>query len=207
MTRLVVAALEEAGMRADILFRPWARGYRMVTEGSVTGSFPYIRTDRREQEVLFSDVIYTAREVVVTTAAGPTSYTGEVASLAGLRYCLPLGYAVQPALKPLVDSGSIRLVRPESMEACGLLVARGRADFYVPNYLMFLDHHQRSPDLVISGPPLGHTDNFLVVPRDSAGSAEFLQQFNAGLQAIRQSGVYERLFPAYRQNGPLYGGL
>jgi len=207
VTRIVVAALENAGLRATILFRPWARGYRMVSEGSVAGAFPYIRTEQRESEVLFSDAIYTAREVVVATAEGPVEFTGEVASLAGLRYCLPLGYAVQPDLEPLVNDGSIQLVRPESMEACSLLVQRGRADFYVPNVLTFHDHRRHAPDLIISGPPLARTDNFLIVPRGVPEATQLLRRFNAGLQTLRESGAYESFFLTYGQNDPLYGEL
>lgn len=166
MTQLVVAALEQAGLEANIVFVPWARGYRMVAERSADGSFPYIRTAEREEEMLFSDTLYTAREVVVVAESSSIEFTGDPESLEGLRYCLPLGYAVQPVLQDLVDRGALQLVRPESLEACNLLV-----------------------------------------PRDDREAALFLQQFNNGLQALRESVEYERLFPAYGQNDPLYGEL
>lgn len=165
----------------------------MLLRGEMAAAFPYILTAEREEEVEYSEVLYTAREVVVSAREKAVGYDGDPSVLSGLRYCLPLGFAVQPELESLIGSGDLTLLRPDSIDSCALLVSRGRADFYVPNMMTFHDHSGRFSGLVAQSPPLSETENHLIVRKDAPGSQQLLRRFNIGLRALKESGRYEEI--------------
>ncbi len=57
-SRIVTEAFALEGIKVKWKFFPWQRGYMYTIYGKVNASIGWIKTPKREKEVLFSDPVY-----------------------------------------------------------------------------------------------------------------------------------------------------
>lgn len=185
-------------------FRPWRRGYEETQHGGYDGTFPYIYTETRSSDFIYSEPIigvtshiYVNRESRITT--------DRPSGLKGKATCLPLGYANTPRIETLVFSGEIRRITAKNMTTCAKMLEAGRIDFLEINDLL-KDSAFRAAGIAHDGvralnimtKPVAH---HLIVPRSKEWAATFIADFNRKLAEFRNSGALDKLVRDYMDKG------
>jgi len=196
-TELVVEAFGEVGQDARIDFRPWARGYHDTLWEMFVGTFPYVHTDSRAEDMHYSEEpLAVLAEIVVSRSDDPIRFENAEA-LAGRSVCRPVGYAYPDAVEDLIETGDLDLTAPAEMSSCPRMVELGRVDFFVANNFTW-------PGLVISEEldeaafhvdhdnPIRETALYFIAPRTDEGLAT-IEEFDRGLRALRASGRYDEI--------------
>ncbi len=128
LVRLVNRVFVRAGYDIDVNYAPWKRGVQDLRTGRHDVSFPYLWTEERAAEFIFSEpVLYTRRVIYFRKGETPESFTRE--SLESKSYCEPLGYLKTPVLKQLVEQGILKSTSSNTMEQCFQMLKNRRVDF------------------------------------------------------------------------------
>lgn len=195
---LVRMVAKEMGVEIEIHALPWKRGYQSTLLNEFSATFPYVDSDQRRAEMVYSEPLYDTRNVLFVRALsviqGPAEIKGKTA-------CFPLGYAVEPRLRALLDSGQLDIVRPANMEACISLVNNGRADMVMVNEVL---GHLLISDLGIEPDrfrvvnewvqPLSH---YLIAPRNHPDSGALIADFNRSLLRLKATSAYRQLIDRF----------
>ncbi|WP_395458272.1 substrate-binding periplasmic protein [Azospirillum melinis] len=206
VTDMVRRAFAVGGRRYDVRFMPWKRGYDGVVAGRFLATFPYIRTPEREREVLFSDPVMEVRQFVYLSnrsgmefrgrTVGQAGDSGGLEDFQGRTICQPVGYALPAGLEAMVGQGRLTRQTPSDLGACVRMVATGRADVLVIDEFSGAAAIQRSglaDDIRVADRPFAVVTLHLVVGRATPGAETTVADFNDGLKALKQQGVYHQL--------------
>lgn len=195
------AALASQDRSITVKFRPWRRGYQRTVNGDVDGTFPYVRTKERAQDVLFSEPMFQVKPKVVSSAQAPVEFDGTKASLDGHRMCLPEGYAPQKMLKEMIAAGRLTTLKPSSLDKCLPLVQRDRADFVVVNNFVWPstieEASYRARDFHVSDQEVEINNLYFIVGKAHEKPRSVLATVNDGLAAIRKNGKFEEIVQGY----------
>jgi len=195
-TRLVLEAFRSAGAQPRLDWLPWRRGYSMTRTGAYQASFPYLKTPEREQDFLYSDVIFTDYSYV-WTRSGDTLSPQNPAGFKGRSICVPQSYhsPLQDLLAAMIARNEVKVERPETPYNCVQMLAAGRIDalsgeedeIAAPTRSMGLAGR------IAQGPPLAKLDFHVIFPRATSGSAALRDRFDAALQRMKEDGRYATL--------------
>ncbi len=196
-TRLVLAAFRSAGMEPRLDWLPWKRGYSLTKSGAYQASFPYLHAPEREQDFLFSDPIFTDPSYL-WTRAGDRLTPDDPERFKGRTICVPQNYhsPLQDLLAPLLASGDVRMERPETPDKCLQMLAAGRIDALsgeedeIAGPLQALG---QANHIGRSSTPLAVLEFCVIFPRETVGSAELAERFNAALRRMKEDGRYAAL--------------
>lgn len=195
-TMLVKAVFENIGRPTRIEFTSWEDGYGGVLAGTYDATFPYIETEERKAEVLYSDAIFTVRPTVFTRA-NTLQVVSKVADLRDMVMCKPADWAVDGYLSDWVDSGDIETVDAASVPDCFRRLNAGTVDFVSVDRLLGTLTAQAVNDqagwvrigqLVKSGNP-----NYFVVSRANPDGPALIRAFNDSMAQLTQRGVKGQL--------------
>ena len=201
-TELIKTAFAQEKVEAKVEWLPWARGFNDAKEGTFAGTFPYLKTDERAKDFLYSDVVIKL-ESNIFIKAGNTKYNfADVAGMKGSTACVPLGWAPPKALEDSLKNGQIKKAEPKDGSTCVKMLEAGRADFFVT------DETQGKAAIKASGvaagavimapvPPLADNSLYLIVGKSFTGGKELLTKFNKGLATLHASGAYEKIVKAH----------
>lgn len=198
--------LPEGGMTTDIVrhafavskvdvnlsWQPWARGFEETKATRFAGTFPYVKTDERARDFLYSEPIY-VEKLRVFAKSGSGLYASNINTLKGKTICLPLGWSALPELEAWIKSGALSQQQPKSISNCAQMVAAGRADFFVTDQYQgdAVIQSEKVKGVVMSLGDIGGEALYLIAPKSAAGSKAMIETFNRGLAALKKSGEYE----------------
>lgn len=197
LTELVLRVLRESGQQPQLAWQPWKRGYQATLKGQYDATFPYLPSPQREAEFLFSTPLYETTQKLFSR----TGDALEPKQLAGKRFCLPLGWQPPAPLLALLQNGQLHRHEPQDLATCAKLVALGRDDFFVADDLLgqrALRQAGVANELQESQAVVARNRLHLIVPRNRPGARELIEQFNAGLGRLRDSGEYARIVQRHR---------
>ena len=105
------------------------------------------------------------------------------------------------AVQALVDQGVLVRHSPRGLNECALLLLLGRDDFFLADLQLGL-HALQSTGAArsrfhVSGSVLSRQTMHLIVPRSRPDAAQLIESFDRGLQALRESGDYQRLIESF----------
>lgn len=200
LTAVVQAALDRSGTASSLAWQPWKRGYIMTLRGEYDATYPYIRAKQREQAFLYSAPLYVSEQHLFSRATDAVE-VDELAGSSGRRLCLPLGWQLPVAVQSLVDQGVLVRHSPRGLNECALLLLLGRDDFFLADLQLGL-HALQSTGAArsrfhVSGSVLSRQTMHLIVPRSRPDAAQLIESFDRGLQALRESGDYQRLIESF----------
>lgn len=191
--KLVTAAMEAVGKQAKYAYFPWKRSWLMTTTGDTDGSFPWRMTEKRKQEVYYSDMLIETR--------GALFFLNP--QLSGIRYHdlshrrdLRVGGVLSYwYLKDFERWGLNADMSMTSKEAFRKLMT-GRLDILPEDERtgwmlirnLFPDMATRFRTVHIPGARTLHA----VFPKTPEGRA-LRDEFNRGLAIIRANGTYDRI--------------
>lgn len=200
-TEVVSAVLEQAGLKAEYQFEPWKRGYHMVKNHVVMGTFPYAITPERAKEMLFSEPINYVenRFFYKSTHIRDVPFDWTVERMQHYKIGVPLGYATKEylesmGLNPMVFSNEDELF---------MALERGDVDFAafseIPGWAFIRKHFGRHVRLFAAmEKPFSQDKLHMMVSKKDPEAVIFLKKFNSGLKKIRKSGIYAKIMRKYR---------
>lgn len=191
-TRVVLAAMREAGLEYKLAFSPWRRCLADVESGRAFGSFPYFSTPDREGKYLFSDVVETSRIVLFyrRDLMGEYVWDGNIRSLAGYRIGGALGYYYEKEL----SESALDATLTSTMEQAFMLLARGRVDFVLEGEVagrtivrrMFPENEEAFGNTDMSSES---GEMYMLVSKRWPGAEDLVRRFNEGLRMVRAHGT------------------
>lgn len=194
---IVRRAFANVGYESRVSFAPWKRGYQQTVTGEFDATFPYLQSEDRKREMIYSEPVLEVTSALFFAKDRPIAF-GSVEDLAGKTACQPLGYAMPPAVETLLREGRLKHVQPDGMDACGLLIASGRADFVIEDGYVTSLIFQRigvADRVVMNTNMISHATLHLIAGK-SAEHQALIDAFNLGLARLRESGEYDRLLAA-----------
>lgn len=202
LTQLVMAALAEQQLAADLDWLPWKRGYLYTRQGRYDGTFPYVRSPDREKDFLYSEPVYTLQQHFFSRQ-GEAYEPDNLAALTGKRLCYPLGWQPPAVIQGLLDQGLISRYSPASLTACAKMLLLQRTDFLVADHRLgqvaLRDSGKPLTAFQISTGSLPRSSLHFIVARQHPQAAERMAQFNAGLNQLKASGRYAQIIEQYDQ--------
>lgn len=200
LTAVVQAALERSGNASSLAWQPWKRGYMMTLRGEYDATFPYIRANQREQVFLYSAPLYVSEQHLFSRVEEAVE-VNDLTGVSGGRLCLPLGWQLPAAVQALVDQRVLIRHSPRGLNECARLLLLGRDDFFLADLQLGLHALQSTGTpqarFHVSGSVLSRQTMHLIVSRSRPDAAQLIERFDRGLQALRESGDYQRLITSF----------
>lgn len=199
-THLVTSLFEQVEQPVEIDVTGWAAGYQAALDGDYAGTFPYIKSQQRLADFLFSDPLFTVSSFAYVDQSSAINASSPE-DLAGLTLCLPEGYAHGLVLDKLVQNGAIIRVTPPDMPSCFAMLQSGEADFvkinrYVARELMRNAGVQHSAIRALPFPVETLSMHF-IAPRNQAGAEALIATVNQTLADLQRDNEYSRLVDDY----------
>lgn len=195
-TAIISAAFEKSGVQTVMDWKPWKRGYIESKQGRYVGTFPYIPTEERKMDFLYSNPVFTETYVALTNADDQNQYLS-YEDMKGKTICRPVGYAIADKIENNLEKWNISLFQPANMAGCI------KAIMHLPNHIVVLNRLQAGAELkkpatnvkkikIHSLNEKGFTLHFIVSKKLENGP-HWINRFNKGLASIKKSGQYDRL--------------
>lgn len=198
---IVTRAFKLMQLPVELDFRPWKRGYADTLNGTYLGTFPYGRNEEREKHFHYSEPLYRFGQYFFTLANSGIVYESEK-DLQGTRICLPQGYN-PTVLQQFVDNGTVKLVRPSTMDACFRMLLKKRADIVRVNNFVgwsLVDSVLGQRDNIRMLPkPVRESIEHFIVPRNQEDGEALIRDFNLALQQLRDDGVIDTAIAEHLQ--------
>ncbi|MFV3129433.1 substrate-binding periplasmic protein [Niveispirillum sp. KHB5.9] len=199
ITQLVRQVFTRIGHPVTLTIEPWRRGYEGLLAHRYDASFPYIRTEQRTREMLFSDPIVAVRQHLVV-AIGNEQAAMATGWMKGRRVCAAVGYGLPPWLDMLIQQGDVLRVTPTQQRSCLSMIVAGRADFMVEDDRIATARRaeaaEREKLATVPGPAASEATLHLIVARDHPDAQQILDGFNQGLAQLRADGIVPDLLLA-----------
>lgn len=195
LTELVLRSFKAMGLNYDVRFVPWKRGYDGVVTGKFLGSFPYVRTPEREQDVLFSDPLLEVRQLVYLSTQSSMEFQSPD-DFKARAVCAPVGYALPPELHAMVQGGELTRESPADLTACVRMVASGRVDaFVIDEYTgqAAVDRAGAANEIRVAVHPFARVAQHLIVAKSNPEAAAVLAAFNTGLKKLKDGGAFDEI--------------
>ncbi|WP_020410556.1 substrate-binding periplasmic protein [Hahella ganghwensis] len=197
---------KEAGVKVTYGFFPWNRSYSQVRDGDWHASAIWGKTPEREQDCLYSDVVYTGEIVLFYRKGEPISWDGDIEALRGLSIGLPLGSA---KAKPLEEAESMGLITYDISVDHVLVFKKllaGRFDALDENkavglYNLHTQFSAQEQNMVTYTAPLESWDYHMIFSRASKESRQYRELFNTGLRKMKEDGRFNWMWEAFYQGG------
>ena len=198
-TALVKAAFRAGGHNAEVQFVPWSRALKEVEEGKADVVMGAYYNEERTTRYIYSDVIYHLNiGLIARPGLDKTSYES-LRELAGYSIGVSRGFAnseefdAAQYLNKEVASTPLLNIRK---------LFRGRIDMAVMNFDLFRYEVRKEGyclgNVSFVEPPLSTEGLYVMASRNIADGDALMQDFNRGLQIIRQSGEFDRIVNRFR---------
>lgn len=204
-TEVVLSALKAVGLKAELVFVPWARALDEMGHGHFVASYPWIKTEKRAAIARFSDPIMRMRFVFFYRRDRLKKV--EFKELTDLRkYSVVgmLGYYYLPMFK----EAGLNVYVAKTGDIAFKMLHAGRIDLLAEDEVVGWDRLKRDyPDAMqrYAATETAYTDDpaFLLVSKKHPDGPAFLKAFNRGLRMIKESGEYDRIVNEYTPRGAL----
>lgn len=199
-THLVTYLFEQMQQPVEVEVVSWAEGYQATLDGDYAGTFPYIQSEERQADFLFSEPLFTVSSFAYVDQSS-TINARRPEDLAGLTLCLPEGYAHGPALEDLVQNGAITRITPPDMPSCFAMLKSGEADLvkinrYVARELLRNAGVPHSSVRALPFPVETLSMHF-IAPRNQSGSDALISRVNRALAELQRDNEYARFIDDY----------
>lgn len=206
-TQIVTSALEQGGHAYTIEYMPWSRGLNQTIKLNYDGTFPYLYSIDRQENMLATEPVVSLLGALVTHADDPTNYA-TLSDVKGKTTCLPLGYENDGDLEIMEKRNEISVQSSSEPEQCYLMLDRRRIDFIwdvqaVGTYLI------QNNGLVPSNfkfTPMGDrlkTDLHILVARDRPYAQDLIDRLDQSIAAYKMTDGYKALNMLYNLEGTL----
>jgi polar amino acid transport system substrate-binding protein len=195
ITEIVALAFQKAGYQAQIVFRPWKRGYEETKKGVFVATFPYIKTEERVKDFHYSQPINTVYTRVFVVKDSPIH---ALQDLTGRRICVPLGFGVSEKFADMLKQGLFNEeATPVDLVGCLRMMLSGRKDFFIVNEIVgwatIRETFNTTENFRTLDASFQEETHHLIVSKTTADGARLLQAFDRGLDQLREDGTLQMI--------------
>ncbi len=194
VSAIVVAAFKEMGEEVEFKFFPWKRCEKVVEKGEFFAAIPYSKSEDREKEFDFSDIVHVTEEFLYyykpKNDFSSFNYTG-YSDLKPYKVAGVLGYYyVDPMKKKGINVDST----PNEISAFKKLIA-GRVEFVpfdiITGSTLIREHFANESDNIKTVKnPIATSYSFLMISRKYPDAKALTEKFNRGLIIIKEKMIY-----------------
>lgn len=203
LTDVIRQAYKVIGKDVTVTFLPWKRGYAEAQEGKFSGTFPYVSSEERRKDFLFSDSLYTVKRMVYIRADSGITYNS-ASDFKGRTACMENGGVMPEEVEAMIKNGEIKIQRPNDMPACVKMLEAGRADFFILNELAGNAHvrsaNPKPGSVVTLEKPYAETGQFLLISKSIPNAQEQINEFNEALKKLKENGSYDKIISKHLSN-------
>ncbi len=193
---LISRVLAENGERAEFVYRPWMRAHLETRDGRFDGSFPYLRSEERERDFLYSDSLLEV-DAYFFVRADAAWGAAPLEQVYGKRTCYLQDSLLPEPLQNALANHAFQIERVTDIAQCFRMLEAGRIDFVAAGsynaWATIRRLYGEKPVFKTVGPRLDRTSLHLVWPRSNPLSESRREAFNAALKALKESGEVARL--------------
>lgn len=199
---ITVEAFKRVGYTVEISFHPWARALDMAMNGEVDCLLTVYHTAEREESLYFSEPV-TYANVVLWKNVG-SNVPDSINSLQDLKD-FRIVYLRGGAITPEFDAADYLKKVPSTTQAQAIqMLAAGRADLYASglenvNFLMNHTFPEFAGKFTPIDPPLRTRRVFNVFPKSVSDSSKIVEDFNRGLQMLKDDGTLDSILKKHGQ--------
>ncbi len=198
LSRIVFEAFAMEGVDVEYGFFPWRRAYDLARSGEWDGTLAWQKTDERAEHFLFSDQLYTSRQVFFYFIENDFHWKS-YDDLARYAIGVTLGYTYGEEFDERVREGDLRIQSASTDELNFNKLLMGRIDAFPCNievgyYLLrtkfgptggdLIAHH---PKFLTPGAPL-----YLMISKEIEKGEHFIEVFNRGLYKLKENGMFDK---------------
>lgn len=202
IAHLISDVFAESGIEVEYRLVPWRRAYLGTVSGEYDATAVWMDAPDRHNDMLYSDPILDERFVFFHRADQAFEWQ-EFSDLSGLKLAGVLGYSYGTAFDAAVEAGVLDIEWVASEASTVNMLLAGRIDAYPqeinvgyfnisrtvrPDEAARITHHPKA--LLIN-------KSYLLLPRSAPDSTALLGEFNAQLQAFKDTGRYQSYFDAF----------
>ncbi len=194
---VVQAALNLAGIEAQVKYLPWKRAMKSTRKGRIDGLFSCVYSEERRDYLLFSSPISETTMGVLTRA----DYTGQpvtqLSDLQQLNVAVVDGFSTHQELErlgyPTIPLDTIRsALKTLLYRDIGAFYGGLESALYIAHKIQ-VDNRLQSHQLTDKPPiPL-----YLCLNKQNPEALATIAAFNRGLQQLKLSGEYDRIHHRY----------
>lgn len=197
LTRLTQAAFEAGGRESQVHFAPWARALQEVAHGHRDVLMGLFHSEEREALYRYSEPVYEVEVGLVALRGFERESYESLDELTEYRIGIGRGFANSPEFDAAVDEGLFDVYVATDHATHVRMLFAGRLDM-IAGTVDTIRHAARlsghSPaELLVLQPPLKVHDIHIGVSRAIEDSEQIRDDFNDGLQRIRETGLYDEI--------------
>ena len=202
-TEIVTAACKAVGLTPSYDFVPWRRAEANVLNNAHFATFPFLRTSEREKNLRFSDVIFTSGLRVLLAKNSEIAGKLKFNTPADLKGMTVLIVAGSDAVKTMLEQAGALVVESQRIELGLKMLDANRVDAIVEDQVvLFRALSSLSEEMqalfVYAEKFFGaKTEYRLMSSLTYPNGKVLLEQFNAGLARIRDSGELTSIQKSY----------
>ncbi|SDF78429.1 amino acid ABC transporter substrate-binding protein, PAAT family [Limimonas halophila] len=197
---LAKAAAKEVGHTVTVEFLPWKRAMAMAKRGEKDGMLGAYYTEERDKAFHFTEEsFYTVKVgLIADESLGVTSY-GSLKDLT--QYTI--GYQQGWAYPEKFDNADFLEKDPAPNQTASVKkLVHGRVDMVAMSHGIFRNELDKLPnasldDYVFLEPLLMEGTLHMAISNNAENAAQLARDLDAGLEAIRENGTYERIISKY----------
>lgn len=195
---VVKAVFAEMGQDLTIDVVPWSRGFKWTLENKYLGTYPYVYSEERFADFLYSEPI---NFISVKLFVSADSSIENLTDLKGKRLCLPIGYTISDTIGGLKNTYSLQVNRAADNKGCFGHVEKGWSDVGLINEHISTDriiqiYGAKGPFRIL--PETYDTiPLYFIISRSYPDATQSLTQFNQALEAITVNGKLEAIRQRY----------
>jgi len=195
---LLVKALGRAGHSVTVAIYPWARALRSVTDGAADVIPSIWMTEKRKEELAFTDPFTFNRIVFVKKKNDPFEYNS-LSDLKGKVIGTIIDYAYS---QDFIDAKDFEKKSVKSITQNITLVANDRIDLTLDDELILKmtinDMPQKIRDAVaLTKGALVETPAYMAFSRKNPNAEKYVADFNKALASMKEDGSYDALLAAH----------
>nr|WP_284676502.1 transporter substrate-binding domain-containing protein [Vibrio sinus] len=197
---IVIAAYESSGYQVKLRRVPWKRAMEEAKAGKVDISFGWFKTEEREKHFYYSDPLYPIEEVFFYHKDSNFTWS-DMSDLENYNIGATLGYSHEGVLRGAgltvdvakTDALAIQKVFRRRVDATPI-------DAHVGYYIL-AEFPQEVRDVIThNDKPLLRNHQYVIAGKVKGEySANLIEQFNTGLQTIRDNGTFDKILSNYTQ--------
>ena len=199
-TALVKAAFRAVGHTSEVDFIPWARALKEVEEGKADVVMGAYHNKERERSYHFSDPIYFLELGLIARPGLGVSRYEDLSDLRPYKIGISRGFANSEEFDA-ADYLDKHVATFPNLNIRKLF--RGRIDMAVMNFDLFRYEARKEgfciSDVEFMEPPLETHGLYLMASRNIPDGEQLMQDFNRGLDTIRNNGEFDRIVGRFRK--------
>jgi len=204
---IVSRAFDYEGIKVEYIFVPWKRAMILTEKGRFDGTPGWVFSDERAAEFHYSDSFFMQKDLIFFHRSKVINFES-ADDFAGMRTRTLIGSYIGDEFAQMVDQGQLTNKESRSYAKMFKMLFNQRIDFlYLGEYTGTSEmksalSKDQARQIVVKNSFRKPHSYHLLVSRQNENGLKLLKTFNRGMQKLRASGDYDRIFGKIYHRNP-----